>query len=145
MQATTMTSDAEFRPAPVFVRLALLSGATASVAAAIGYFPTRALAGAGGVWAMGVGVAIALLAAVAGLVPPLLAMRLPARQRLNGMLAGMLIRFVLLLALLLAALFSGLLDKAALALWAAIGYIILLAVDTAGLVWLNKRVARTST
>jgi hypothetical protein len=138
------TRNDDFRPGAAFARLALLSVAAAAVAAAVGYYPTRALAGPGAVRAMGIGIAIALLAASAGLVPPLLAIRLGPKQHLNGMLAGMAIRFVLLLTLLLAALLSGLGEKAPLALWAAIGYIILLAVDTAGLAWLNKRLSRTT-
>jgi hypothetical protein len=140
-----MTNTIEFRPASAFVRLALLSATVAVVVAAVGYIPTRALAGPGGIRAMGVGVGIALLAALAGLVPPLLALRHGPRERLNGLLAGMAIRFILLLALLLATVLSGLLDKVPLALWAAIGYIILLAVDTAGVARLTRRVARTST
>lgn len=139
-----MTDTADFRPGAAFTRLALLSLVATVVVAAIGYLPTRAMAGPGGVHAMAAGVGIALLAALAGLVPPLLSIRHGPRERLNGLLAGMAVRFVLLLALLLATMLSGLLDRVPLALWAAIGYIILLAVDTAGLAWLTKRMSRTS-
>ena len=80
-----------------------------------------------------------------GLVPPLLTLRQGSRERLNGVLTGMAIRFMLTLALLLAALLSGRLPKLVLALWVAIGYLVLLAVDTAGVIWLLKRAERAST
>lgn len=139
------TSDLSLPPASAYLRLALISAAAAVAAVLVGYLPTQRLAGPDGVGAMLLGVGIALLAALAGLVPPLLALRHGPRERLNGVLTGMAIRFMLTLALLLAALLSGRLPKMALALWVAIGYLVLLAVDTAGVLWLMKRAERAST
>ena len=126
------------------MRLALASVAAIVAAAAVGYVPIRALVGEEGVGAMCIGAAIALIAALAGLVPPLLTLRLEARVHMQGMLAGMAVRFLLAVALLLAALLGGLGHKATLAFSTAIGYIVLLAVDTLGLAWLMKRNARSA-
>jgi len=111
---------------------------------ALGYLPTWTVCGPDGLVGLGAGVGIALLAALAGLVPSIAALRRPPPERLTGMLMGMAIRFVLTIGLLLAALFSGLHAKAALVLWAGIGYVVLVGTDTAGIVWLTKRCARTS-
>lgn len=129
------------RPNPpkgsAYLRLAALGAGVALAAAALGYLPAERIAGpgAGLAWAGGVG--LALLATCAGLVPPVLSLRLPAAQRVSGTLAGMVVRFVVLLALLLAALLSGLPQRAPLALGAALGYIVLLAIETAALVRLS--------
>jgi hypothetical protein len=111
---------------------------------ALGYLPTRTVSGPDGLAGMGAGVGIALLAALAGLIPSIAALRRPVRERLTGILLGMAIRFALTIGLLLVALFSGLHAKAALVLWAGIGYVVLVGTDTAGIVWLTKRCTRTS-
>ena len=111
---------------------------------ALGYLPTRTVCGPDGLSGMGAGIGISLLSALAGLIPCIAALRRPPPERLTGMLLGMAIRFVLTIGLLLAALFSGLHAKAALVLWAGIGYVVLVGTDTAGIVWLTKRRARTS-
>jgi hypothetical protein len=134
----------DIRPAAVFLRLALWSGAAVAAAFAVGSFPTYALAGSAGIAAMAWGLGIALLSSLAGLVPPVLMVREDPQRRLKGTLAGATIRFLVMLALLLGSLLSGVFSKVALAVWAGIGYIVLLAVDTAGAVWLNKRAARAS-
>lgn len=124
-------------PGSAYFRLAGLGAGVALAVAAVGYVPAERLAGAGAgvAWAGGVG--LALLATCAGLVPPVLSLRLPAAQRVSGTFAGMLVRFVVLLALLLATLLSGLPQRAPLALGAALGYVVLLAVETAALVRLS--------
>lgn len=86
---------------------------------------------------MGLGLGIALVAALVGLVPHAVSGGDP-RQRVGATLAGMLIRFVLLLGLLLPLLLSGRTAKAPLAVWAVIGYIMLLAVETIGIIWMDK-------
>lgn len=93
---------------------------------------------------MGLGVAIALLAALAGLVPSVLMLGRGGQRQMNGMMMGMALRFIITLVLLLAALLSGWLPKLALALWVAIGYMVLLTVDTVGVMWLSKRCARAA-
>lgn len=138
-----MSSQTDIHGVAAFAWLALLSVAGSAVAIAVGYWPTHALAGPGGVTAMCVGVGIALLAALAGLVPALLALGRDPRWRLGGLLTGMTIRFILTLGLLITALLSGWLPKTPLAVWAAIGYLVLLAIDTAGIARLSSRCART--
>ena len=140
----TMPHSSDQRPGMAFVRLAGLSIAAIVAAVAIGYFPTRVLAGPAGTTALCLGAAIALIAALAGLVPPVLTLRLEARQRLQGLLAGMALRFLIAAGLLLAGLLSGVAHKVTLAVATAIGYIVLLAVDTAGVVWLARRDVRKS-
>lgn len=111
--------------------------AAAVLLAGVGVVPTRALVPSGGVAAMGLGLGIALVAALVGLVPHAVSGGDP-RQRVGATLAGMLIRFVLLLGLLLPLLLSGRTAKAPLAVWAVIGYIMLLAVETIGIIWMDK-------
>ena len=140
----TQTNQPDHRPGRILARLGSISVAVAAAALAIGYWPTRALAGPTGIGAMFVGVGVALVSALAGLIPPLLMLRHGPRERLSGMLTGMLIRFVLTLSLLLAGLLSGRLAQVPLAVWVVAGYLALLAVDTAGLAWVMRRSARTS-
>jgi hypothetical protein len=139
--ATAQTTDPQ--PLGTLVRIALLSVATAVGAAAIGYFPTQAASGTPGLAAMAVGLAIAWCGLLAGLVPWILALHSGPRQQLGGMLAGMAVRFLLTLALLLAALLSCFWPRLPLAVWTGIGYILLLAVETAALARYAKRAART--
>ena len=134
----------ELRPATAFGRLATLSVAAIAGATAIAYFPVRTLAGPAGPAALCLGAGIALVAALAGLVPPALTLRLEARQRLQGLLAGMALRFVLACGLLLAALLSRVAPPVTLALATGVGYIVLLAVDTVGVAWLMRRDVRKS-
>jgi hypothetical protein len=137
-----VTSSSDIGPAGAFWRLALWSVGTAVAALAVGAWPTYALAGDAGIAGLLWGLGIALLSALIGLVPPLLVLRAGPQQQMGGMLTGALLRFLVMLALLLASLLGGVAHRLALALWAAIGYILLLAVDTAGVIWLTKRVAR---
>ncbi len=125
-------------PGAALARLALLAVGVAVVLAGLGWLPTRAIAGDAALPAMGLGIGLALLATLAGLVPPVLATRSGPRERTTAALAGMGLRFALMLALLGAALLAGVQPRAVLAIWAALGYLVLLAVDTAGLVWLLR-------
>lgn len=138
------TRASDIRPAAAFLRLALLSIAAMLSVAAIGYLPTKALAGGAGLVSMCLGLGIALVGTLAGLVPPLLTAGLAPPHRQSGILGGMAVRFLLTIALLTAALLSGLWAQLPLAIWAAIGYIVLLCVDVAGLLWLNRRRTRVS-
>lgn len=122
-----------------FLRLAVASFLAAGVAMLIGYVPTRALGGPAAVGAMGLGVAIALGASLAGLVPAVLTLRLAPRERVGGTLAAMVLRFVLVLGLLLAGVLSGVAPRLPLAVWTVLAYLVLLAVDTVGMAWLSRR------
>jgi hypothetical protein len=112
-----VTSSSDIGPAGAFLRLALWSVGTVIAAAALGAWPTYALAGRAGIVGLLWGMGIALVSALIGLVPPALTLRGEPPQRLRGTLTGALLRFLVMLALLLA-------------------------VDTAGVIWLTKRVAR---
>ena len=140
----TVTSSSEIGPAGAFVRLALWSVATVVGAATVGAWPTYALAGRAGLSGLLWGLGIALVSALVGLVPSVLVVRAEPPKQLRGMLTGALLRFLVMLALLLGSLLGDLAHRLGLALWAAIGYILLLGVDTAGVIWLTKRVTRTS-
>ncbi|HUU97123.1 MAG TPA: hypothetical protein VM487_15400 [Phycisphaerae bacterium] len=138
----TEPSVHSIRPVAAYLRLAGLSVAMLAVALVVGYWPTRAVAGPDGVTAMLLGGAIALLSALAGLIPPILSLQSRPRDFHNAMLMGMAVRFALTIALTVAAVFSGLLARRPLIVWIVIGYLVLLAVDTAGVVWLAKRSGR---
>lgn len=90
------------------------------------------------------GVGIALGAALVGLIPPTLRRVHGPSDAVTNMMLGMLLRFLCTLGLLGAALLSGMCAKWPLGLWTAIGYLVLLLVDTTGMVWLTKQRARTS-
>lgn len=124
--------------------LALLSVATAAVVLAVGYWPTRVVAGSEGVLAMGWGVGMALVASLTGLVPPLVARRRGPQGRALGLLAGTAARFAVMLVLLLIALLGHGAAKLPLALWAVLAYLLLLAVDTIGVALVSRRAQRLS-
>ena len=138
------TTNPEIRPGTAFLWLGLVSIAAAGGALAVGYLPTRTLAGPAGVSAMFLGMGIALVAALAGLVPPLLFVQRPPREQLTAVLTGMAIRFILTLGLLIAVMLAGQVHRVSAALWVAIGYVVLLAVDTIGVARLTRRGARSS-
>ena len=125
------------------IRLVLVTVGTTLALAVIGYFPTQSLAGPRGSAGLALGLGIALAASLAGLWPPLRSLRRGPHERTNALLGGMALRFVLMLALLLAAIFSNWADRLTLAIWAVIGYLVLLVVDTAGLARLNRSAVRS--
>jgi hypothetical protein len=120
--------------------MAALSAGALAVAALLGAFPTFRVAGPAGLTAMGLGCGIALLAAIAGVIPPLMIYSEPTRRPV-GLLLGTAFRSLVLLVLLLAAIFSGLVPTVPLVVWAGIAYAILLIVDTTALVRFEKRAA----
>ncbi len=94
--------------------------------AAIGYAPTRRLAGETGLVAMVAGIAVSIAASVAGTVPLLLA---TAEKRAQAALLSMLVRFLVAAALAAAvALGSGLPAKPLL-VWLGASYAALLPLD----------------
>jgi uncharacterized membrane protein required for colicin V production len=125
-------------------RLICLTVLTALVLSAVGYFPTRNLAGAAGVVAMLVGVAIALLSSLAGLAPALLSLRGSALDRHKGLMTGMGIRFLTVLAMTVAAALSGFLNQKVVVVWVAISYMTLLMVDTPATIYLIRRMEKTA-
>lgn len=140
MMATT--NQREIGPAAAFLRLVLLSAAATAAVLAIGYWPTRNLSGADGVTAMLLGAGVALLAAVAGLTPSVALWRAGPRERLGGLLLGAAVRFLITLGLLVALLLGTGTHRVALVAWAGITYLVLLAVDSAGVAWLHRRTSK---
>lgn len=143
---TPLTPPAPDKPNPagVYARLALASLAMAAAVAAAGYWPTLKWAGADGVPAMLAGVGIALVAALAGLAPPALAMHRAAQERISAMFQGIVARFAVAVMLTLAAALSDWVARRPLLIWMAIGYIALMIVDNVALVRLAKRAEKTA-
>jgi hypothetical protein len=109
--------------------LAEVVGVTAIVAL-LGSVPTWRLAGGGGIAAMLAGCGIAALASAFGAVPIALAEGAPAAKRTSALLSSMVLRLAMTFLLGVVALLSGRLERAPLLLWIAIGYAVLLVVDT---------------
>lgn len=136
-------SDANsFRTTAEFPRLALLSGLTAVGLAAIGYWPTLAQAGAAGASAMLVAIAIALVGAWAGTLPPVVYLAKPPQQHPIGILMGLSTRFLVTMGLALGVWLTGLFPKAPLLIWVGIAQFVLLGVDVAVLVGLLRKAAK---
>lgn len=130
-----------------YLRFLALAALAAGLVGAVGYLPTRNLAGDPGVTAMALALALCWAASAFGGVPVLLAEAAlaapsapgrggkgqpPAEPQLPVVVAlgSMLMRLVAVLGLALAAVFAGLVPKEPLLLWTAIGYLALLGVDT---------------
>jgi hypothetical protein len=116
------------RAAAGYVRFLGASVAVAVAVAALGYLPTLHLAGAAAVPALLAGCAVAVVASAAGGVPIALSGPGPANRPQAALLA-MAVRLTTVLALGLAAEASGLFAARPLAIWTAISYVALLAVD----------------
>lgn len=97
---------------------------------AIGYFPTRRIAGDSAVGAMIAGCCVSFLASLIGAIPIALAYGNPARNVMTSMSASMLVRLVALAAFGITALLSGWFDRAPLLIWMGISYMGLLVADT---------------
>lgn len=120
-------------PAAEYLRFLAWAVAVAALVAALGYVPTRRLAGEGAVPSMLAGCALGLLASAAGGIPVARSRRLPApapAQRLQAMMLSMGLRFGVLAVLGASAALSGWFERGPLLLWVAISYLALLAVDT---------------
>jgi hypothetical protein len=117
------------RAAAGYLRFLAWTAGVAIIALALGFLPTRRLAGDGGPPAMLAGCAIGVLASWLGAVPVALA-GAGGKKGAPPILAAMALRFVVVLALALPAALSGRLARGPLLVWVAISYIVLLAVDT---------------
>lgn len=109
--------------------------------ALVGYWPTANVAGPAGVAAMFAGIGVALLGGWIGLIPSFIVLRRDPRQQINGILGGLGLRFAATLALTAAVYFTGAFEARPLVLWVALSQLVVLAVDTVGLVGLYKRAA----
>ncbi len=108
--------------------LGWLAGVVA-LALALGYVPTRRLAGEAGLKAMLAGCAIGAVSSMVGAIPVALAAARGIKSA-TAPLAAMALRFAAALALVLPAALSGWFATVPLLVWVAISYMVLLAVDT---------------
>ena len=133
-----------------YLRFLALAALAAGLVGAVGYLPTRNLAGEPGVTAMVLGLTLCWIASALGGIPVLLAEAALAAPSAPGRrgepqlpvvvaLGSMLMRLIAVLGLALAAVFAGLVPKEPLLVWTAIGYLALLGVDT----WYVLATART--
>lgn len=126
-------SDGSRRAAAGYLRFVAWTAGLTAVVLGLGFLPTRGLAGTGGPPAMLAGGMIGLAASWLGGIPTALAAaRPPAARRAaiaTVILGGMALRFVVVLALILAVALSSRLARGPLLVWAAISYVVLLAVD----------------
>lgn len=114
-----------------YLRFLGWAAGTIAVIGLVGYLPTRRWGGEGALLALSAGCAIALLAAAAGGVPIALSRRLAApAARANALLGAMAVRFGVAVVLAGAAALSGLFANLPLLLWVALGYVVLLVVET---------------
>jgi hypothetical protein len=96
---------------------------------AVGYFPTRRLAGEAGVAAMAAGCGISLVAAaLAGFLLTAVAAQTPEARMQRGFLA-MVVRLAVVTVLGIAAALSGVFARTPLLFWMATAYVILLPLE----------------
>jgi hypothetical protein len=122
----------------------VISALTAVGLVAIGYVPTVRLAGVEAISGLFFGVAIGLVGGWGGTLPPILYLRRPVHEQTNGLLLGIVVRFGLTLALALAAWLAQFVEARPLLFWVGLSQLVILAVDTFGLVGLLKRVSERS-
>ena len=141
----TAASDSNgMSPGAAMARLMGLALVTSLALGAIGYLPTRNLAGTPGLAAMLTGICVALVSAAAGMTPTILAMHASAIERQKSLMMGMGLRFLVILMLTVATVFSGFLPRTPLVVWIVIAYLVLLLVDTWAMVGLLKRLEKTA-
>ncbi len=124
----------------LFVKFVGLSLGCAAVTIAIGYIPTKNIAGVDGVYAMLAGVAISWISSCVGAIP--VAYRLSSDQAgnaANAILTATMVRFMVVLMLVAAMVFSGIVDRNVLVLWVGISYLLMLAIDTLFAIAVMKR------
>lgn len=116
-----------------FRRYARFVGVSVTVAvllAGVGFFPTRKLSGAGGLWAMLGACGVSLLGSWCGAVPLALVAAGDKASVATAALGAMAVRFaVVLMGALAVSLGTGV-DRAPFLIWIGISYLVLLVVDT---------------
>lgn len=139
----TRNAPTELSLAAAFARLAGIGALAGGCVAAVGFLPTRAIAGGVGVNAMMVGVAVAVVGAWPGLAIMLQAFRVPPVEQVNRILGGLGVRFAVTVGLAVALAFSGLVAAKTAVLWVALAQLAVLAADTSYFVQLLKRHGRS--
>ncbi|MEM8997853.1 MAG: hypothetical protein AAGF23_23940 [Acidobacteriota bacterium] len=108
----------------------LLAGLTGLALTALGFLPTRALAGDSALVAMGAAIAVAMAASGAGTVPVYFARLQPPQNTVGAQLGAMALRLMLVLALGASVALSGLVAVKPFLLWLVIAHAALLVADT---------------
>ncbi|MEM1177233.1 MAG: hypothetical protein AAGM22_02715 [Acidobacteriota bacterium] len=126
-----MSTDTSAAPArDAYLRFFLLAGATALGLTALGFLPTRALAGDSALVAMGVAIVVAMAASGAGTLPVYFARLQPPQNTVGAQLGAMALRLMLVLALGASVALSGLVAVKPFLLWLVIAHAALLVADT---------------
>jgi len=114
-----------------YLRFLALAAAAAALLAAVGWLPTRNLAGNGGTVALVAACVVCWLGSALGGVPVLLGETAAAATKAPVAVAfgSMLVRFVAVLGLAMAGALSGLVAVRPFLVWTGIGYLALLVVD----------------
>lgn len=132
----------DIRPGIEFARLAVLSIIAGAVLAGLGYWPTVNLAGPQALPAMVAGIAVALVGVLIGVSIPVWSIHTAPAKRHNAILIGMTARMLATILIGSAVALSGGVAVKPLLLWVAIAYLMFLAIDTIGVVWLYQRCTR---
>jgi len=108
----------------------MLAGLIALALVAIGFLPTRAVAGDDAIVSMLAAVAVAIAASGAGTLPIYFAREQPPQQAVGAQLGSMALRLVLVLVVGAAVALSGLVAVKPFLLWLVIAHAALLVADT---------------
>lgn len=114
----------------VFLQFLLLAGAVVVLLLAVGFVPTRRLAGQAGLSAMLAGCLVSLVASLVGTVPVLLARRRSHVEMVPAALAATATRLGVVVTLAAAVALSGVVASKPLLLWVVISHAGLLIPDT---------------
>lgn len=107
----------------------------------VGYWPTRSVAGAGGVYAMLAAQAMVVIIVYATLVPAMRRMAIAdAPGRLQAALKAGTVRLILTLVATGVIVWRAGIDRATFLIWTAIAYVVMVNVETLVLVYWNKRI-----
>ena len=118
------------RPLRLYARSLLLMLAAAGVVVALGYLPTKRVAGVEGVTAMLAGCAITMIASAVGAIPIAVVAGRPSGVTPQVIMSATAVRLVGVALLAVAAALSGLFERGPLLIWVALSYLAQLAVDT---------------
>jgi hypothetical protein len=112
-----------------FLRFVAFAIAIVAAILALGFQPTRRLAGETGPWAMAAGCTISLVAALLAGWLVVIAAPATANARMQAAFLAMLVRLAVVVALGAAAVFSGMFSRSPLLFWLATSYVVLLPLE----------------
>lgn len=113
-----------------FLKYVFVALAISLLLVAVGYLPTKRLAGSAGVTAQWIGCGISLVGSWLGYLPIAWAARRQSQSAYSAVFASMGIRFAVVLTGVVAVALSKIVPQAPLLIWTAISYLALLASDT---------------